>query len=156
MPAAVQLVPNARRSAARAYHHYVRDGDGRFLLRDSALDVALRIRPHVFLYHHYVLHQDFAGTRENPQHAALLALVTSGDHFHRVIALDIHSCMHCLPSTIWRPQPCIRRNLLYLVLPSRLSLRVSVTEPQVPEKQSSKTSFRAARGPRGQTRACRW
>src|SRR5205807_552917 len=73
-------------------------------------------RPHVFLYHHYVLHQHFAGARENPEHATLLALVTSGDHFHRVIALDVNSCMHCLPSTIGRPQPYIRRKSSYLVL----------------------------------------
>src|SRR6185503_13282975 len=103
MPAALRFVSNARRSAAGAYHHDVRDGDGRFLLRDSALDVALRIRTHVLLHHHHVFHQHFAGAGENPQHAALLAFVTSGDDLHRVIALDIDSCMHCLPSTIWRP-----------------------------------------------------
>src|SRR5579864_1643714 len=128
MPAAMHLVSNARRSAAWAHHHDVRDGDRRFLLRDSALDVALRIRPHVLFHHHYVLHQNFAGAGKNPQHAALLALITSGDYFHRVIALDIDSCMHCLPSTIWRPQSCIRwKNL---VLPSSLLL------PRLPYRTS--------------------
>src|SRR5438270_10579474 len=121
MPAPMQLVPNARRSAARTYHHDVRDGDGRFLLRDSALDVALRIRPHVFLHHHYVLYQNFAGAGENPQHAALLAFVTSGDYFHRVIALDIDSCMHCLPSTIGGLSLASAGKSSYLVLPFRLS-----------------------------------
>ena len=94
MPAALRLVSNARRSAAWAYDHDVRDGDGRFLLRDSALDVALRIRTHILFHHHHVLHQNFAGAGENPEHAALLALVTSGDYFHRVIALDVNSYMH--------------------------------------------------------------
>src|SRR6478672_1756717 len=128
MPAAMHFVSNARRATARADHHDIRDGYRRFLLRDSALDVALRIRPHVLLHHHYVFDQYFAGAGENPQHAALLALVTSGDHFHRVIALDIDSCMHCLPSTIGRPQPGIRRKNLALpssLLFTRLSYRTS-------------------------------
>ena len=32
-------------------------GIGPLLLGDSALDVALRVRAHVFLHHHHVLHQ---------------------------------------------------------------------------------------------------
>src|SRR6478672_4574728 len=156
MPAAMHFVSNARRATARADHHDIRDGYRRFLLRDSALDVALRIRPHVLLHHHYVFDQYFAGAGENPQHAALLALVTSGDYFHRVIALDIDSCMHCLPSTIGRPQPCIRRKNLLVLPSSSLFTRPAVKELQAPEKQSSKTSFRAARAPRDQTRVCQW
>src|ERR1041385_3836635 len=115
MPAAVQFVSNTRRPTAWAHHHDVRNGDGRFLLRDSALDVALRIRTHVLFHHHHVLHQNFAGAGENSKHAALLALVTSGDYFHRVIAFDINSYMHCLPSTIGGPKPCIRRKILSCV-----------------------------------------
>src|SRR6476646_11725652 len=133
MPAAMHFVSNARWSAARAHHHDVRDGDRRFLLRDSALDVALRIRTHVLLHHHYVLHQNFAGAGKYPQHAALLALVTSGDYFHRVIALDIDSCMHCLPSTIGRLQSCVRRKNLLVLPSSSLFTRPAVKELQAPE-----------------------
>src|ERR1051325_6713838 len=109
MPAAMQFVSNARRPTAGAHYHDIRNGDGRFLLRDSAFDVPLRIRTHVLLHHHHVLHQNLAGAGENPEHAALFALVASGDYLHRVIALDVNSCMHCLPSTIGG-----------LILPSRL------------------------------------
>src|SRR6476646_5660691 len=45
---------------------------------------------------------------------------------------------------------------IFLSCRLRLSYRSSVTELQAPEKQSSKTSFREARGPRDQTRVCQW
>src|SRR5947209_9993078 len=88
------LVPDARWPAGRADDHYVGDAERRFLLRNSALDVALRIRTDVFLHHHDVLDHQLCLARKHAQNAALLAFIASGDHFHRVIALDINSCVH--------------------------------------------------------------
>src|SRR5947209_8566182 len=90
------FVLDARWTAGRANDHHIGDGDRRFLLRDSALDVALRIGTDVLLHHHYVLDQQLGLIRKHAQNAALLALVAPGHHFHRIVALDINSYVHVL------------------------------------------------------------
>src|SRR5947207_806153 len=96
-------MPDARGPARGAHNHDVGDGDGRFLLGDSALDVPLAVGPHALLHHHHVLHQHLGLVRKNAQHAALLASVAAGNDFHRIVAPDINSGMHAI--TLWFLNP---------------------------------------------------
>src|SRR5262249_58557564 len=106
-PGALILVTYARRPATRTHDHHVGNRKRRFLFRDPALDVALRVGTHVLLHHHHVLHQQLAFAGKDAQHASLLAFVATGNHFHLVIALDVDSCMHCQPSaTSSQPSDC--------------------------------------------------
>src|SRR5262249_10532402 len=99
-----------------------------------------RIRTHVLLHHHHVLHQHLAAAGKHTQYAALFALVAPGDYLHRVIPLDVNSYMH------FEPSPADHFHPLF---------SISLTAPQAPEKQSSKTSSRAAHALPDQTRAFR-
>src|ERR1039457_7734834 len=75
--------------ASRAHQHDVGGLDGALALGDAALDLLARVGPRVTLDHHHVLHEDLAGVAVHREHAALLALVTAGDHLDRVFLLDI-------------------------------------------------------------------
>src|SRR5271165_2342995 len=88
---AAHLVADTHRPAARTYQLHIRNRNPALLLRDPALDVALRVRTHVLLHHHHVLHQQLAVIGKHAQHAPFLALVPPRDHLHVVVAADIHS-----------------------------------------------------------------
>src|ERR1017187_4698756 len=75
--------------AARAAQHHIGCLDRALALGDAALDLLARVGTRVTLDHHHVLHQDLAGVAVHREHAALLALVTAGDHLDRVFLLDI-------------------------------------------------------------------
>src|SRR5262245_22648193 len=132
-PAALFRVTDTRRPATRTDDHHVGDGKRRFLLRNPAFDVPLRVGTPVLFHHHHVFHQHFALAGKHAQYASLLAFVATSNHFHLVITLDVDSCMHCQPSTIGSPPS------------DRLRFLLPLTTLPEPAKQSSKTSSRAAR-----------
>ena len=90
---------NPHRAAGRADQLYVRKRDSALLLRDAALDVALRVRPDVLLDHHHMLDQELVVVRKYAQHAAFLALVPPRDYFHVVVAADIDSLLYSANSS---------------------------------------------------------
>ena len=59
------------------------------------LHIVLRVGTDVLLHYHHVLDQHLGVIGKHPQDAAFLALVAAGDNFHRVVAADIHSFVHC-------------------------------------------------------------
>src|SRR5258708_3147302 len=132
---ALMFMADARRPATGADNHHIGNRNARFLLRDAALDVALRVGADVLLHHHDVLHQNFALGGKNAQYTSLLASVATGDHLHLVITLDISSYMHFSTFSNVAAGPRLR--------PSDGSL----TAPRAPATQSSKTFFRVAHGP---------
>src|SRR5579864_8648583 len=93
------IVPNTNRATGRTNQLHVGQRNPAFLLRDPTFDVALRVRPHVLLHHHHVLHQKLVVAWKHAQHAPFLALVPPRDHLHGVVAADIHSlmCRRCNP-----------------------------------------------------------
>src|SRR6185312_15852236 len=71
-------------SALGADNHEIRDLDGRFVLGDAALDLALGIGAGVALDHHHRLDQRAALGGIGAQHLALLALVAPGDDLYQI------------------------------------------------------------------------
>src|ERR1700730_2352505 len=88
---ATHFVPDAHRAARRTHQGHVRQSNRPLLLGNSTLDVALRIRPHVLLHRHHVLHQHLALVGKHAQHAPFFSRIPPGHHLHRVIPADIHS-----------------------------------------------------------------
>src|SRR5205814_122352 len=91
------LVADSHRTARGADQHHVRDMDLALLFGNTALDVALWIGAHVFLYHAHMLHQQLAFLGEDAQHAAAFFIVFAapGNHLHHVVLSNIDSCTHC-------------------------------------------------------------
>src|ERR1035437_8791034 len=84
---------NSYRAAGCAHQRHVGQENRPFLLGNSTFNVALRIRPHVFLHRHHVLHQHLALVGKHPQHAPFFSRIPPGHHLHGVIPPDIHSLM---------------------------------------------------------------
>jgi hypothetical protein len=105
LPVAAHLVPQPHRPAGVAQQLHVADRNRGLLLGDAALDLLLRIGAHVLLHDADVLDQHLAGRRHHAQNSSLLALVASGDHFHRVVTADINGCHRFLsnPFSFGRP-----------------------------------------------------
>src|ERR1035437_6161079 len=95
VPVFLMAHPHGTRTRG-AHQHHIADGNRALLLGDAALDVLLRVRPHVLLHHHHVLDQHLGLVRHNPEHAAFLALVASGNHPHLIVAADIYTLLHLL------------------------------------------------------------
>src|ERR1035437_6649974 len=85
--------PHGTRAGA-AHQHYIADGNRALLFGNAALDVLLRVRPHVLFDHHDVLDQHLGLVRHDPEHAAFLAFVASGNHPHLIVAADIYTLLH--------------------------------------------------------------
>src|ERR1700675_5113498 len=103
---APHFMPDPHRTAGRTHQGHVRQPNRPLLLGNSTLDVALRIRTHVLLHCHHVLHQHLALVGKHAQHAPFFSRITPRHHLHGVIPADIHSlvfgryCSHRLnPST---------------------------------------------------------
>src|SRR6202040_607676 len=127
----------------------VRQPDRPFLLRDSALDVALRIRPHVLLHRHHVLDQHLAFVGKHAQHAPFFSRIPASHHLHCVVPADINAFMYFLGcSSHFNPS---KLSILKTGSP-RLYARPKALP--APATQSSKTSSRAVLGPPDQKRAC--
>src|ERR1700674_784260 len=112
---ASHFMPDPHRTARRTHQGHVRQPNRPLLLGNSTLDVALRIRPHVLLHRHHVLHQHLALVGKHAQHAPFFSRIPPGHHLHGVIPADIHSlvfgryCSHrlALPNlSIGRDGPC--------------------------------------------------
>src|ERR1019366_5489871 len=88
---AAYFMPNSHWTARRTHQGHVRQRNRPLLLGNSTLDVALRIRPHVLLHRHHVLHQHLALVGQHPQHAPFFSRIPPGHHLHGVIPADIHS-----------------------------------------------------------------
>src|SRR5208282_2438561 len=84
---------NPHRTTGRTNQRHVRQPDRPLLLGDSAFNVALRIRTHVFLHRHHVLHQHLAFVGKHAQHAPFLSRILARHHLHRIVAADVHSLM---------------------------------------------------------------
>src|ERR1035437_8768642 len=92
---AVFLMTHPHRTRARGAHqHHVADGNRALLLGNAALDVLLRVGPHVLFHHHHVLHQHLRLVRHDAEHAAFLALVAPGNHPHLIVAANIYAFLH--------------------------------------------------------------
>src|SRR5262249_375155 len=87
--ATLDPVTHARRDAAAGEQHHVRNRHRAFPLRDSALDLPLRLRPPVALDHAHGFHQNAARIAKHLEHAAGLAFIFPGDHLHGVVFLDL-------------------------------------------------------------------
>src|SRR5271168_9380 len=90
---AAHFVSDAHRPARSANQLDVRQRDAALLLRNAALNVALRIGAHVLFHHHDVLDQNLPVVGKHAQHTPFLTLVASGDHLYGVVAPDIHPLM---------------------------------------------------------------
>src|SRR5580658_3183714 len=77
-----------------AHQHHIADSDCALLLGDATLNVLLGVRPHVFLHHHHVLYEHLALIRHHAEYAALLALVSSGNHPHLIVAANVYTLLH--------------------------------------------------------------
>ncbi len=88
---AFPLMPDAHRAARAANQHHIRNLNGRFLLGDSTLDIALRIGVNMFFHHAYVFHQQPLLVLVDAQHPAPLALIATRDYFHRIVSLNIQA-----------------------------------------------------------------
>src|ERR1022692_4109821 len=80
--------------AGGAHQTKVDDGNRALLFGDAALDVLLRVGPHVLFHHHHVLHQHLRLVRHDAEHAAFLALVAPGNHPHLIVAANIYAFLH--------------------------------------------------------------
>src|SRR5712671_4643709 len=78
---ATNFMSYSNRTAGRAHQRHVRQGNPALLFGDSAFDVALRIRPDVFLNCHHMFHQHLALVGEYTEHAPFLAGITSRHDF---------------------------------------------------------------------------
>src|ERR1700687_3175590 len=85
------FMPDPHRTARRTHQGHVRQLNRPLLLGNSTLDVALRIRPHVLLHGHHVLHQHLALVGKHAQHAPFFSRIPPRHHLHGVIPSDIHS-----------------------------------------------------------------
>src|ERR1700687_4180481 len=85
------FVPDPHRTTSRTPQRHVRQPNRPLLLGNSTLDVALRIRTHVLLHRHHVLHQHLALVGKHAQHAPFFSRIPPGHHLHGVIPADIHS-----------------------------------------------------------------
>src|SRR5260370_41944991 len=85
------FMPDPHPTARRTHQGHVRQSNRPLLLGNSTLDVALRIRPHVLLHRHHVLHQPLALVGKHAQHAPFFSRIPPGHHLHGVISPDIHS-----------------------------------------------------------------
>ena len=77
-------------AAGGTHQLHVGERDPALLLGNATLDVALRVRAHMFLHDHDVLNKDLAFVGEDAEHAAFLALVATGNHLHRVVPPDVN------------------------------------------------------------------
>src|SRR5580658_959084 len=104
MAVAVILMSYAYRPVTGVAHqHHIADGDGALLLGDAALNILLRVRSHVLLHHHHVLYQDLALVGHHAEHPALLALISSGNHPHLIVAANVYTLLHGC-SILWAIQ----------------------------------------------------
>src|ERR1035437_7874783 len=80
--------------AGGAHQHHVADGNRALLFGDAALDVLLRVGPHVLFHDHHELHQHLGLVRHEAEYAAFLALVAPGNHPHLIVAANIYAFLH--------------------------------------------------------------
>src|ERR1700674_4900994 len=88
---ATHFMSDPHRTARRTHQRHVRQPNRPLLLGNSTLDVALRIRTHVLLHRHHMLHQHLALVGKYAQYASFFSRIPPGHHLHGVIPADIHS-----------------------------------------------------------------
>src|SRR5262249_37526512 len=77
---------------------HVGDVDGHFLGQTTALLITAA-GLHVLVDAVDFFYEALTGARENGQHAAALAPVVAGNHFHRIVFLDVHGSASLSTST---------------------------------------------------------
>src|SRR4051812_43849619 len=89
-PVAANFMSYAHRAACGTHQRDIGQRNPPLLLGDAALDVPLRIRPHVLFYGHNVLDQNLEVVRKHAQHAPFLARITARHDLDGIVPSDVH------------------------------------------------------------------